>query len=436
MKARSSYRLIRSGLRVWLALSGRSVRLLGTWRVPHSAAILYACRPADFTETLVLVAAFDRPLVCVVDRELLSGRPSLLQRALGMIAYDAETSVWHAALRSTTEVLATGGLVLVFAESRESAGSGQKVDALTLVHEAWANAFPEQLPLILPVDCFRPAARAQEILIHVGEPLGLDVDQDAPASLSQRQVEAALAECPNVFALDPAMLTRLMGEVERDLRERLEAAWAARPGRKQKTDGFRLSPFGVETLRQANRTEPEELVALGELSGAERETRRQWSLAQLRAEFESRRLSAVQRALGWAESVLGLPIACYGVVNHVSAALLLFVCGLLKWDGQPRPGPWLARSAIVLGCYAGQVALVDHFFGRAVAGYYAITLPVSGAYLARYWWLLQRRTRVLLAGARTAMLWKTAQNNRARLFKKLDAMLEARSNRPRAAWRP
>lgn len=431
-KAPASYRLVRGALRAWLAASRRSVRVLGAGRVPDSSAIFFVCHPPDFKDALTLVAAFERQIACVVDRAQTAGRESMVESGLGMISTGAEASGWHAALRSVTAVLRAGGLVLVFDESDESAEAGRKRPAaLRLACEAWAGAFPESLPVILPVHRFRPEAQGQEVLIHVGEPVRLDAG-DNP-DLLQQHVEAALEQVANVFALDASLLARLMREIERDLRDRLQRDWAALPGRQRKADGFRLSPFAAETLRQVNRTEPEALVALGGLSDAAREARRQCALARLRADIEIKQLSTMQRVLGWAETFAGFPVACWGALNHLGAAILLLVCGLFKRDPQPQLGPWLARGIIVLGCYAGQVALADHFFGRAVAGYYAVTLPASGAYLARYWWLIQKRTRVLVARTRSSMLETLAGKNHARFFEKLDAILAARTGGPRPA---
>lgn len=421
----ASYSLIRGGLRAWLTLSRRSVRVLGAERLPGSAAILYVCHPADFRDALAIVAAFERPIACVINRTEMAGRQSIIESGLGMIAAPkdalSDAPAWHAALRSSTGVLSAGGLVLVFSESNSLEPRQSPDAALHLACEAWASAFPEYLPLILPVHRFRPESRAHETMIHVGEPVRLDADEDP--GLLRQQVKVALGEVHNVFAFDPALLGRMMHAIERDLRERLQQKWSAQPGRKRKTDGFRLSPFAAETLRRVNRFDPEALVALSEMSNAAREAHREAALAQLRAEIEIKQLSVVERVLGWAESVLGLPVAIYGVINHVPAAFLLSVCGLGKRDPEPRLGPWIARGVLVIGCYAGQVALVDHFLGRAAAGYYAVTLPVSGAYLFRYAWLVRRRTRVLLAGPRGAVLERVASRNRAQFFEKLDAIL-------------
>lgn len=384
-----------------------------------------------------MVAALSRRLACVIDRAQMAGRQSMIESGLGMIATPndpaSDAPSWHAVLRSCGRVLSAGGFVLVFNESGDPVqpGSPRSDAALKLACEAWTSAFPEHLPLILPVHRFRPEARAHETMIHIGDPVRLDADED-PALLLP-QAKAALGEVHNVFEFDSALLNRMMHGIERDLRERLQEQWSARPGRKRKTEGFRLSPFAAETLRRVNRDEPEALVALSELSDAAREARRGAALALLRAEIEIKQLSALQRVLGWAESLIGLPVALYGAVNHLAAAFLLLVCGLLKRDLEPRLGPWIARGVIVIGCYAGEVALVDHFLGRAAAGYYAVTLPISGLYLVRYGWLVRRRTRVLLAGTRGAMLEKLAGRNRAQFFEKLDGILADHGAGPQPA---
>ena len=435
MNAPASYRIIRKGVRSWLALSRRSVRVLGAERLPDSAAILYVCHPADFDDALMLIASLDRPVTCVVGRAETAGRQSMIESGLGMIAAPSsgptDAAAWHSAFRSCTAVLTAGGLALVFCGSAADGvdRAGPETDAaLNLACEAWMSAFPEDIPVIVPVHRFRPEARAQEAVIHIGETVRLEADEDT--SLLQQQVKAAVESVPNVFALDATLLGRLMRDVERDLRERLQQRWSSRPGRMRKTEGFRLSPFAAKTLRRVNCVEPEALVTLTAILDAERDARRESALARLRAEIEIKQFSTAQRLSGWMESALGLPVALYGALNHLIAAALLLVCGLLKRDGQPQLGPWVARGVIVFGCYAGQVALVDHLFGRATAGYYAVTLPVSGAYLLRYLWLVQRRTRVLLAGTRGALLSKVAEKNRARFFERLDAILQSGSAGP------
>jgi hypothetical protein len=103
----------------------------------------------------------------------------------------------------------------------------------------------------------------------------------------------------------------------------------------------------------------------------------------------------------WIESVVGLPVAAYGLINHLLAWALLFWRGLLKKGSEPdEHRQWLIRTLMVLGCYVAQVMLCAHWLGRATAGYYVLTLPLSGAYMWRYWSLLRNRTRLLFLSAR------------------------------------
>ena len=86
-----------------------------------------------------------------------------------------------------------------------------------------------------------------------------------------------------------------------------------------------------------------------------------------------------------------------GFVSHLPAGLLIFLTGVWgKLKKRRRPGEWAAAAAILLASYAGAIALVNLWFGRSDAGYYAVTLPLSGIYLWRYTWLWRHKTRLLL----------------------------------------
>ena len=434
--APGGYRLIRACLRAWIALSRRSVRLLGAERLPDAPAILWVCRPARFREALTLVAALERPVACLMPRHALAGWRSLLVSGAAIIRYDGEAPAWHSALRACTEALGSGCVVAVFESGQpDDAGARSNGEAWRLALEAWAGAFPGRPLVIAPARFFYPAERAQEVLIHVGEALSAEAPSDHPASLSEVARSRVAEVCGrNVFALQPAILERLAGNVEQALRDRLEAEWAARPGRRQKVDGFRLSPLTASTFDRINRTEPEVLVALQQLSDANLEARRQWSLARLRAEQGKKQLSPLQRLAGWTESILGLPISVYGLLNHLIVAPLLLALGLSRKRHEPASAAaWIARAVIVLACYTGQIVLVDRTLGRAAAGYYALTLPVSGIYLWRYGWLLRRRTRILLLGVKGSMLRRTSVNTHRQFLRELEGILE---DKTRALARP
>ena len=417
------YQLSRGAMRAGIELFGRPVRLLGSERVPEAAAILVVCRAPRLLEALTLLAAFERPVHWVVPDDILRGVSRTLAWGTGILSYQSEGAGWHAALRACSEVLGNRGILAVF--EHPAPANVQQQDsgkALSIAREAWGSVFPEQPPLVLPVHGFWPEERGAERLFHIGDPLDLDYDsQEAPREGADA---APVAACPdNFFALDPDAFERLLREVESELQDRLREEWEGRPGWKQKADGFRLSAIAAEQLRRINQGRPEDLAALKRHFDSFRELSRQWSLAGLRADVGRKQLSRLQRVLAWAETVIGLPIALWGVANHAAAGFLLYMFGLTKDVRQLRPGLWAVRALVVLGCYAGQVALVNHAMGRAAAGYYAVTLPISGIYLWRYTWLLRRRTRILLLGARARTFRRLAESRRRLVLARLEAVL-------------
>ena len=425
--------LARWCIRCWLALFGKPVRVLGSERLPGSAAILQLRHATRFADALLLTAASERPVTFVLARRNLRGLELLLASTLGMICCEEKAARWHSALRTCTEVLASGGLVAAFQQaSLNEAGTGRHAPPLRLAQEAWSSAFPEVAPVLLPVHRFRPPGRHQEILIHIGEPVGAD----------ELRLDARLrhgsgpGDREGVFAMDGLILNRLLRDFEQALRDQLREEWAARAGGRQTEDGFRLSPRAAETLRSLNRAEPETLLELRQLLEAERDHRRQYSLVRLRAQLGRGQLSAVSRILTWAETVFGLPVAFYGAVNHAVVGLLLAGLNLVQREKRAQAGTWGIRVLIVVLCYAAQIALVNHLLGRAAAGYYAVTLPVSGAYVWRYRWLLRRRTYLLLLGARAAVLQRAAKRNRQRFLARLGSILDKGAASSQAAETP
>lgn len=417
------YRFSRGALRAGVELSGRRVRLLGADRIPQTAAIFVVCRPARLLDALILMAVCEGPIRCVVPHGLLRGFGRILGWGAGVVNYQEEGAGRQAALRACSEAVGAGEAVAVFAESGAADVPAHDVDLTpSIALEAWASVFPEQDPVILPVHTFWPAGRGDEILVHIGDPLNPDYDG---GSASQEGEESALsAAClRNVFALDQDAFERLLRDVQEALLSRLKEEWDRRPGWKQKTEGFRLSAVAAGQLRRLNQIRPEDLAGLRSQFDTCRELRRRWSLTRMRADLGRQQLSSAQRALAWIETVVGLPLALWGVVNHATIALLLYALGLTQNVWQFHAGRWLARALVVLGCYAGLTALVGHLMGRAAAGYYAVMLPVSGVYLWRYAWLLRQRTRVLLFGPRARALHRLAEGRWKLFLAKLDAAL-------------
>ena len=410
------YRLTRGAIRAGVELCGRRVRLLGADRVPQTAGIFLVLRPAGLLDALLLSAVCERSIRCVVPHGLLHGFGRILGWGAGMIGDRKEGSEFHAALRACSEAVRAEEIVAVFAES------GTADPAIDIAQEAWANVFPEQDPVILPVHAFWPARRRDEILVHVGDPLSPDYD-GGPASREDEESAPGAARLQNVFALDQDTFELLLTDLQEALLTRLEEDWGGRPHWKQKTEGFRLSAVAARQLLRLNQTRPEYLADLRGRFDACRELRRRLSLTRMLDDRGRQHLSSAQRTLAWIETVAGMPLALCGVVNHAAIALLLYLFGLTRNVWQVQAGRWLARALVVLGCYAGQIALVSHALGRAAAGYYAVVLPVSAVYLWRYAWLLRRRTRVLLLGPRARTLHRLAENRWKLFLAKLDAAL-------------
>jgi hypothetical protein len=126
----------------------------------------------------------------------------------------------------------------------------------------------------------------------------------------------------------------------------------------------------------------------------------------------------------WVETFLGLPVALYGLLNHLAIGLTLWLAGSFRENNpRPRSTEWTIRGGVALAFYAAQVFLVAHHWGRAAAGYYAPTLPASGAYLWRYRWVLRRQARQAFISLTIPRLTERIQRLRHQLLKELDQML-------------
>ena len=107
---------------------------------------------------------------------------------------------------------------------------------------------------------------------------------------------------------------------------------------------------------------------------------------------------------------------------------------LKRQSARPWKSVWGARAAVALVCYVVQTWACAHFLGRAAAGYYAVSLPLSAAYLARYWWLLSHRTRlVILAASLPAQSAKLARLQK-QLLSAIDAEVQKLPARQREAF--
>jgi hypothetical protein len=75
--------------------------------------------------------------------------------------------------------------------------------------------------------------------------------------------------------------------------------------------------------------------------------------------------------------------------------------------------------------YILQIFLMAHWRGRAAAGYYAPTLPVSGAYLWRYVRLIRPRARLMFISLTIPGLTRKIKRLRHTLLEELDRTLTA-----------
>ncbi len=395
------YRFLRRLVRIWFAVFFRKIRLLGAERLPASAPALVAVgHPASFRDALLLLAASDRKVCCFVpSRVLTSGWQRIFGRALGMIPYKREGEAWRSALKAGAGTLAAGGTIAAFADleggSKEPGKRALAAAAVALEAEA---RNPAVEIAIYPGHLFLPVGRsaAGELLIHIDAPLARGSVARGAMALGRR-IEEAWQE--NAFRIQPAEFRQFLADLEELLLAALEEDFASRPNWKQQAEGFELSRFVAEWTEQANSLDPGRLVALRAALDDYREKRRRWSLRSFRVETGGDWIgSRWRRMLAWAETALGLPVALYGLAQNLLAGILLSAFGLFKKrDELSAAMLWTFRALVVAFSYAAQISICARVLGRTAAGIYAPSLPLSGAYLWRYRWLLRHRTRNALA---------------------------------------
>ncbi len=427
----SGYRLLRALLRIWFALFFRKIRLLEEGFPATGAAVLVINHPAGLLDALILVAAFERQLHCVIEEKLVQGPVrGFLAQGLGMVPYGADEKGWRSAAESCYRLLSRESAVVVFAEpttTKAAEPSRLAVNVANLVFEAESGqlgpitVFP--VHLLLPVS----PSRSTELLIYVDAPLvtrdhtwkGEGVSSDLALPLA-----AALDKvCQhNAFRLQPESFEQFLSDLEEVLERDLAEEWSGRPNWKQTVEGFQLSRLIGAAADQMNNLHPGRLLALWELLDAYRESLRVRSLRQLETEASGWLKSSLPRAVTWLEVLLGAPVAAYGLLNHAVVLLLLGTTGLLKRRATRSLAlEWTARGLIVLSCYVGQIALCAHLLGRAAAGYYAVSLPISAVYIWRYSWLLRHRGRLAYFAASLPAQAAKVRRFRKQLLMELNA---------------
>lgn len=407
-----TYRAVRAILRfgVWLFIP--KLRVLHQEKLEQSGpAILLITHPQSLPIALLLIAAFERPVHCLLPVRQLDGIIGKLAGLIpGIRTYDSLSKEQESLLNPCRRVLEKQGIIALFAgKFKQNGGHRAPIAdfAARLSLEAIMSGQGATQPAICPIHWFlRTERRGSEPLMYVDGPIevrpflpriGEDV-AEAPLRLAEI-VQRAIGA--NVFALTEPEAERFSMELEDLSREDLQEQWAHRPEWKQQVEEFKLSSFVRPWIDEQNRTDPARLVELREAMNNYREVRRRCSMGQLILEAAgSWQTSTLHLAGAWAETLLGFPVALYGAVNHIPAEITLAVSGLFKNSSKRDPKvEWLLRIFIVLSFYTAQIFLVHMEWGRAAAGYYALTLPVSGVYLWRYGWLIKHRSQVLVLKA-------------------------------------
>ena len=400
------YRFWRGLIRMWFGLTSRKIRLLHEDRLMEpDPALLMVSHPEGFLDALILVAGFERQVRCLVPARLLKGLlPTFLARGLGMIDYTAENR--QVALETCRALLAEKAAVATFV----APGPANSPGRLALTADAASialNAAGPQSGLaglkLFPVHLFVPVghARSRELLVDIDQPetsneLAAQVvgsEQDRVQEIA-RHLEERCQE--NSFRLQPSALAEFLTDLEQALRDDLKEEFESKEAGKQKLEGFELSSFVLQWAEQMNYLHPGLLVSLREMLAAWREACRVGALHRLETEGAGAWLGTrLGRAFILLETVLGFPLAVYGLINHLVALAVLYWTGLLKNDGgRDKTTAWLWRGLVILGSYILQVIIIAHFWGRRGAGYYLPSLPVSGLYLWRYTRLLPHYSRI------------------------------------------
>jgi len=400
------YRFWRGLVRIWFALTSRRIRVLHEDRLTEpDPALLMVSHPENFLDALILVAGLERQVRCLVPARLVKGLlPTLLARGLGMIGYAPGNR--PAALETCRALLAEKAAVATFlapGPANPQAGRALTTDAASI---ALKEEDPQSALVglgLFPVHLFVPVGhtRSREVLVDIDQAEDAkDLASRAVGSEPDRVQELARhldERCQqNSFRLQPSALAEFLTDLEQALRDGLKEEFESNPAGKQKLEGFELSSFVVEWAEQINDLHPGLLVSLREMLRAWREACRKGALRRREIAGAGAWLrSRLGRALVLLETVLGFPLALYGLVNHLVALAVLFWTGLLKnGSGRDRTTAWLWRVLVILGSYILQMILIAHYGGRRGAGYYLPTLPLSGLYLWRYTWLLPHQSHI------------------------------------------
>jgi hypothetical protein len=418
-------------VRAWFALTRRKIRLLRASEIAtESPAAFAVSHPPGFLHAVVLSVAVDYPVHCLLPRNLAHGALAhFLARHLGIILYEGDLMVSEEALQGAIDVLASGESLVVFADQNAGGPIAPATAAASLIGRVESQLGGRRIA-VYPVHLFLPESTPQsrEILIYIDSAIVRPAGQPAAAPDAETACLATALEArfeENAFQLRPADLEFFLSDLEEVLRTGLQEDWASRPDWKQDTGGFVLSSLVVEWVKQTNYLHPSQLVVLRKSLDDYRALQKQCALRELEVEGgDSPPGTGWRRVLLWFETLLGFPVALYGLLNHWAIALVLFMAGSFKRNSsRPAVTNWIIRGSVTLAFYILQIFLVAHIWGRAAAGYYAPSLPVSGAYLWRYAGLVRPQARLLFISITIPALKRKIQRHRHALLKDLDRAL-------------
>ncbi len=426
----AGYSLGRWAARQWVNSKCGKIRLLRPEALNEAGRVLLVLNGhPNFKHAAAVAAVLARTVRILVPKDACSGlREKWIASQLGVIWSESdrtESSSVHSAARDS---LGRGEAVAIFAEmepERSESLSPTCVVAAKLALDA--GAATGRGITIIPLHALSSygESAAGELLIAAGAPINPGEFQggaSAEASLRTLAGEVEDALAMNPFRLEERDVRFFLSDLEGLLLADLKEDWASRAKWKQQTEGFELSRFLIEFAEELNLRDPSALGGLRLDVERYREELRLWSLKRAEVETADEWLqSSASRARYWLEAILEAPIAFYGFVNHLLPIALLMPGNLLGRLARKDPGQaWLLRIIVVLGTYILLVSICAREWGRAIAGYYTLTLPVSGLVLWRFTRIARTRIRLLLLARTTTKRGEKLRQVRKRFIERLN----------------
>ena len=407
VEASTGYALGRYLARRWVTSEHGKIRLLRREALDHGGPTLFVLNGSpSFVHVAALAAALPRPVRFILPEDACKGFwPRFIAARLGVVLHGSAQADRSAPLAAAREALGRRESVAIFAEmepSRSEVLSPSCVAVAKLAAKVVSSSTSGPGLTLISVHILSSygAVAAGELLIAAGSPLAArELLGGASSESSLRNLAGALEDqlAQNPYRLDERDVKFFLNDLENVLLADLTEDWASKPDWKQKTEGMEISRFLVECAEDLNARDPAQLAGLRVELERYREDLRRCSMTEAELETAGEWMrSPVLRARYWIEAAVAAPIAFYGFANHLIPIALLVPEKLIQGLAGKDPGhAWLLRALVLLGTYFFQVSICAHLWGRAAAGYYALTLPLSGLVLWRFSRLVQTRIRLL-----------------------------------------